>query len=60
MSRLSKWEKFCKMVIAGHVTNLRDNGKAIRISDIYISKGKEEEISIVMATLMRSAPHRKY
>ncbi|KAH0739685.1 hypothetical protein KY290_038390 [Solanum tuberosum] len=47
----------------GKVTNLtalRANGKATRISDIDISKGKEEEVSVVMATHMWSAPQRKY
>ncbi|KAK4726767.1 hypothetical protein R3W88_031684 [Solanum pinnatisectum] len=47
----------------GKVTNLtalRVNGKASRISGMDISKGKEEEVSIVMATHMRSASQKNY
>ncbi|XP_049358805.1 uncharacterized protein LOC125823469 [Solanum verrucosum] len=47
----------------GKITNLialRANDKAIRISDMDMSKGKEEAVFVVTATQMWSAPQRKY
>ncbi|KAH0682534.1 hypothetical protein KY289_020286 [Solanum tuberosum] len=45
------------------VTNLtawQANGKATRISDMDISKGKDEDVYVIMATYMSSASQRKY
>ncbi|KAK4734147.1 hypothetical protein R3W88_008408 [Solanum pinnatisectum] len=47
----------------GKVTNLialRANDKATRISEMNMSKGEEEEVSMVTATHKRSTPQKKY
>ncbi|KAK6793646.1 hypothetical protein RDI58_007099 [Solanum bulbocastanum] len=43
-----------------NLTTLRANGKATKISVMDISKGKEEEVSMVTTTHMRSSSQRKY
>ena len=47
----------------GRITNftiLRANGKATRISDMDTSKGKANEVGMVMDIHMRSASQRNY